>query len=150
MTRCLPVSRPFMMRGIGWRWLRGIDKKIAEQAALFQNNMVKSIGNYKKVISDEDELAGIPDRIKAIYKKAAEQNGYPGKWLIELSPPPDDIFLYSDNRALRKDIDQAFSNLAYKGQHDNRGVLLDLVRLRHRKARILGYKNYAEFVQEKS
>ncbi|MBI3441692.1 MAG: M3 family metallopeptidase [Proteobacteria bacterium] len=126
--------------------LRDVDQKITELADTFVSNIVKAIGDYKKVIDNEAELAGIPERTKNIYRAAAEQNGHPGKWLIELSPPPHDIFLYSENRELRKEIHQAVNNLAYGGPHDNRQVLMDLVRQRHRHARILGYKNYAELI----
>lgn len=142
------VSSGALLDEAGKDELRDIDREIAECAADFQNNIVRSIGAYKKIIDDEGDLAGLPDRVKDGYREAAEQNGYPGKWLIELSPPPNDIFLYSDNRALREEIHQAFNGLAYGGKHDNRGVLLNLVRLRHRRAQILGYQNHAECVLE--
>ncbi len=124
--------------------LHGTDKDIAALMAVFQNNVTKSLGEYKKVIDDEKYLAGVPDRAKDVYKAAAEKENLQGKWLITLSPPPHDIFAHCENRALRKELYEAFYTVASKGQYDNRKVLLDLARLRHHRAQLLGYDNYAE------
>ena len=126
--------------------LRTMNEKLSELGTKFSNNTVNSTKAYKKIIDDEKDLAGVPDRAKNIYKQCAEEEGLPGKWVIRLSPPPMDIFEYGENRALREEIFRARASIAYQGQHDNSAVVLDIVRLRQRRAELLGYPNHAAFV----
>lgn len=126
--------------------LCALDEEIAARTTEFQNNIIKATGAYKKVIDDEDELAGLPDRVKNIYRQAAEEEGLPGKWLIRLLPPPLDLLEYSENRPLRQEIFEAMSRIACAPPHDNRQVIVDIVRLRHERAQLLGFDNHAEYM----
>jgi peptidyl-dipeptidase Dcp len=126
--------------------LRDIKEKLSELSTKFENNTVNATDAYKKVIDDEKDLAGLPERAKNSYKQAAEEEGLTGKWLIKLSPPPIDILEYCENRALREEIQRARAGIAYKGQYDNSQIVLETVRLRQRAAELLGYANHAAFV----
>ena len=126
--------------------LRAVDEKLAELATTFKNNTVKGTDAFEKVIEDEKELVGLPDRVKAMYKDYADEKGLTGKWLIKLSPPPIDIAEYSENRALREEIHKARTNVAFGGPFDNRQVVLDIVAARQKKAELLGFADYASFV----
>ncbi len=126
--------------------MRAVDEKLAELATTFKNNTVKATAAFEKVIDDENDLRGLPDRVKAMYKDYAEEKGLAGKWLIKLSPPPIDIAEYSENRALREEIHKARTNIAFGGPFDNRQVILDIVALRQQKAELLGFGNYADYV----
>jgi peptidyl-dipeptidase Dcp len=126
--------------------LRAVDEKLAELATTFKNNTVKSTAAYEKVIDNEDELKGLPDRVKDLYRHGAEEKGLTGKWLIKLSPPPVDIAEYAENRALREEIYRARSSIAFGGPYDNRQVVLDIVAQRQKKAALLGYPDFASFV----
>ncbi|MCE9507628.1 MAG: M3 family metallopeptidase [Alphaproteobacteria bacterium] len=126
--------------------LRDIKEKLSELGTKFENNTVNATKAYKKVIDDEKDLAGVPERARNSYKQAAEEEGLTGKWLIKLSPPPIDIAEYCENRALREEIFRARSGIAYKGQYDNSPVVLEIVKLRQRAAELLGYANHAAFV----
>lgn len=127
---------------------RVLSEKLSELGTKFENNTVEATQAYKKVIDDEKDLAGLPWRVKNVYKDKAEKAGLKGKWLILMSPPPMDIFEYSENRALREEIYRARTTLAYDGQYDNRPIVLEMVKLRQRKAELLGYPNYAAFILE--
>ena len=126
--------------------LRDINEKLSELSTKFENNTVNATKAYTKVIDDEKDLAGVPERAKNSYKQAAEEEGLTGKWLIKLSPPPMDILEYCENRALREEIAKARSSIAYKGPYDNRPIVLETVKLRQRAAELLGYANHAAFV----
>ncbi|MFH1158982.1 MAG: M3 family metallopeptidase [Pseudomonadota bacterium] len=123
-----------------------INENLSRLNTAFDNNVVKSTEAYKKVIDNENDLAGVPDRVKNFYKKAAEDEGKPDKWIIRLSPPPTDILSHCENRALREEIYRATANVACQGEHDNSTIVLDIVRLRHKKAGLLGYPTYADYV----
>jgi peptidyl-dipeptidase Dcp len=126
--------------------LREIDEKLSQMTTQFGNNVMASAASWQKIIEDESYLNGIPSRAKDIYRDLAEQAGHPGKWLIPLDPPPQDITIYAENRALREEIFRALSNIACTGEHDNNGIVLEIVRLRHEKAQLLGYDTYAAYV----
>jgi peptidyl-dipeptidase Dcp len=51
--------------------LREINEKLSELGVAYRNNVVKSTDDYQKVISDEADLAGIPERVKNNYVAAA-------------------------------------------------------------------------------
>ena len=126
--------------------LRAVNEKLAELSTTFKNNTLKATAAYEKAIDNEDDLKGLPDRVKALYKHNAEKAGQPDKWLIKLSPPPIDIAEYAENRALREEIYKARCDIAFGGPFDNRQVVLDIVTQRQKKAELLGYDDYASFV----
>lgn len=126
--------------------MRKTDERLAELATLFKNNTVKATDAWEKPVTDENELRGLPDRVKAMYKAYAEKKGLKDQWLIKLSPPPIDILEYSENRELREEVHKARTNIAFGGQYDNRPVILEIVQLRQKKAELLGYTNYAAYV----
>lgn len=126
--------------------LRAVDEKLAELSTDFKNNTVKATDAWEKVVTDEAELVGLPARVKAMYKHYAEEKGLKDQWLIKLSPPPIDILEYSENRALREEVHKARTNVAFGGQYDNKQVVLDMVTLRQKKAKLLGFDTFAGYV----
>lgn len=126
--------------------LREISERMSELRTDYKNNTLQSVAAYQKVVDDEHELAGVPDRAKAAYRAAAEEAGMPGKFLIKLSPPPIDIVAYSENRALREEISRALSNVAYKGEFDNSNNAMEIAKLRHETANIMGFESHAAYV----
>ena len=135
-----------LLDAAGKKELRAVNEKLSELGVTYKNNVVKSTAAYTKVIDDEKDLAGIPDRVKNIYRQFAEEAGMPGKWLIKLSPPPTDIFEYCENRALREEIYRANTSTASQGEFDNSAIVLEIVRLRRKEAKLLGYADYAAFI----
>lgn len=126
--------------------LRALSEKMSELTTKFAQNVVKSTASYEKIVDDEAELKGLPERVKNNYKAAAEAKGLKGKFLIKLSPPPIDIATHAENRALRETIYRARLDIAYKDAYDNSAIALDIVRLRHERAKLLGFDTHADFV----
>jgi peptidyl-dipeptidase Dcp len=128
--------------------LRDIDEKLANTANAFQKNTTDATAAFTKTVVREEELAGIPQRTKDAYRERAVAAGLTNAWLIPLSPPPVTLLEYAENRALREEIWRANANRAYKDSFDNTGNVLDIVKLRHQRAQLLGYKSHAAFVLE--
>lgn len=126
--------------------LRKVNERLSELGTKYKNNSVKATAAYKKVISDEKDLAGLPERVKNTYRENARKAGLKDKWVILLSPPPLDLLEYSENRALREEITRARTLVGCAGEFDNREIVLETVRLRQRLAKLLGYTSYAAFV----
>jgi peptidyl-dipeptidase Dcp len=130
--------------------LREISKEMSTLGPAFNNNATKSAEAFELIIEDEADLSGLPDNAKAGAKQMADDKGYDGKWLITLDYPSFGPFVtYADNRELREQVWRAFSNRAYGDEFDNCDNILNIVRLRHEKAQLLGYKHHADYVLER-
>ena len=124
-----------------------ISERLTALSLLYSNNDMEATEAYKRVVDDEAELDGVPQRAKDQYKKAAENAGMPGKWLILLEPHPADILTHATNRALREEISNALWAVGSEtGKNDNRPVILEMVALRQEAAQLLGYQTHAEYV----
>ena len=90
----------------------------------------------------EEESAAVSDETLTAL---AEKFGYPDKWLIRLSAS-DQIYQSCQNRALREEIYRADYAAAYKDQFDNCPIVMEMAKLRHERAQLLGCNNFAEMI----
>jgi oligopeptidase A len=122
-----------------------------QQAALqtkFSENVLDATNAYELIITDEKRLAGLPDDVKQAAQASAEKEGKTG-WRFTLHfPSYFPILQYADDRALRETIYTAnatkASELGANSAWDNSQNIIDILKLRHEEAQLLGYKNYAE------
>ena len=129
---------------------RKISEEMSTLGPLFMNNAKKSSEAFELLIEDASDLSGLPDTAIAGAQQAAEEKGHDGKWLFTLDYPSYGPFLtYADNRDLREHMWRAFGNRAYGDAYDNTETIQKIVALRDERAKILGYKNHAEYVLER-
>lgn len=127
-------------------------KKINEELSMlslkFGDNLLKETNNYKLVIDNENDLAGLPESVIATAANAAKNTGVEGKWVFTLHNPSIMPFLqYANNRNLREQIYNAYINRGRNGnEYDNREIISKIVSLRVQKANLLGYESHAAFV----
>ncbi|ULC60192.1 M3 family metallopeptidase [Flaviramulus sp. BrNp1-15] len=129
--------------------LREIDKKLSQLKLKFGENVLAETNKFEMLINDEADLAGLPDGAKEAAKQLAESKDKEG-WLFTLDYPSYIPFMtYADNRELRKKLSLAAGSKSFKGDKlDNQNNVLDIVKLRHERATLLGYKTHAHFVLE--
>ena len=129
--------------------LREIDKQLATLKLKFGENVLAETNAFELLITNEEELAGLPEGAIEAAKNLAESRGKEG-WLITLDYPSYVPFMtYADNRELRKQLSLAFGSKGFKGDElDNQKIVLDIVNLRHQRAVLLGYESHAHFVLE--
>lgn len=129
--------------------LREINSKLSSLQVQFGQNVLAETNNYELVISDEADLAGLPQNVIDAAAEAAADKGHEG-WLFTLHNPSVMPFLHSaDNRELRRQIWEAYVNRANNGnEYDNNEVVKEMVALRIEKAKMLGYDNHAAYVLE--
>lgn len=115
----------------------------------FDQNALKDENRYEMLITDESELAGLPESIREAASALAKEKGKEG-WLINLSAPSYVPFVrYSERRDLREKLYRAYMSVGNKGdEFDNREIIKKIVNIRLEIARLMGYKNYAEYVLE--
>jgi oligopeptidase A len=126
-----------------------ISQQLSKLASKYEENVLDATNAWTKLINDESELAGLPETAMQQAKQTAEMAETNG-WMITLQFPSYlAVMTYADNRELRKEVYQAFSTRAsdqgpHTGQWDNSEIMEQILALRHEKAQLLGYKNYAE------
>ncbi|NBX65468.1 MAG: M3 family peptidase [Proteobacteria bacterium] len=130
--------------------LKDIDAELSKLSPKYSDNYLKSTKAFNMLISDEAELAGLPESAVAAAREDADARGHKAGWLFTLDYPSYGPFMtYADNRAAREKMWRAFSARAFGDAHDNCETTLQIVRLRHERANVLGYKTHADFVLER-
>ncbi len=133
----------------GKKKLRAINEQLSVLGPDFSKNVKKSSEKFTLVIEDEKDLAGLPKTSIDAAVMEAEERDMKGKWVFTLDYPSFGPFLtYADNRSLREQMWRAFGSRAYGDEFDNCENVLKIVRLKDERAKILGYKNHADFVLE--
>ncbi|WP_303318176.1 M3 family metallopeptidase [Flavivirga abyssicola] len=129
--------------------LRDIDKQLSQLTLKFGENVLAETNAFEMLITNEDDLSGLPEGTKEAAKQLAESKEKEG-WLFTLDYPSYIPFMtYADNRELRKKLALAAGAKAFKGDAlDNQDNVLQIVKLRFQRANLLGYKTHAHFVLE--
>lgn len=128
--------------------LRTIDMRLSTLSLNFSQNVLASTNAYSKLITDEKLLSGIPETAVAIAQKKAESKGQQG-WLFDLSMPSYlAVLTYADNREFRQEMYMQYNSRAFQNSFDNQQIIKEIITLRDAKAKLLGYKTYADYVLE--
>jgi len=131
------------------RELAEIHQALARLATRFAQNVMAD--EQDRVLElDRHELAGLPADLIAGAASLAAERGAAGKWLIANTRAAMEAFLtYSPAPDLRaKAFDLWRRRGDYGDDHDNVGIVTDMLRLRDRKARLLGFRSYAHWVAD--
>ncbi len=130
--------------------LREIDAESSKLKLKFGENVLAETNTYEKHITNEADLDGLPEGAKEAAAQLAKSKGKEEGWLLTLDYPSYIPFMkYATNRKLRKELSMAFGSKSFKGDAlDNQENVLKIVKLRHERANLLGYKTHAHFVLE--
>jgi oligopeptidase A len=127
-----------------------ISKRLAELHSKFSENVLDATQAWKKHVTDVAELRGLPDSALALTADTADREGLDG-WLLTLEfPSYHPVITYADDEALRREIYEANCTRASdQGPNanawDNGAVIEEIMRLRHERAGLLKFANYAEY-----
>ncbi|MDP3672526.1 MAG: M3 family metallopeptidase [Telluria sp.] len=129
-----------------------IQEQHAAVATRFSENVLDATNDYKLLIADETELAGLPEDVKQAARAAAEKDGKSGFLFTLHFPSYFPILQFCDNRALRETIYRANATKASElgavfselEKWDNTDNIATLLKLRDEEAKLLDYRNFAE------
>lgn len=129
--------------------LREIDKELSKLSLQFGENVLAETNNFELHLTDESDLAGLPEGTIEAARLLAKEKEKEG-WIFTLDYPSYVPFLtYADNRELRKKMAIAFGAKGFqKNEFNNEENVLKIAKLRHERANLLGYKTHAHFVLE--
>lgn len=129
--------------------LREIDKELSKLSLQFGENVLAETNTFQLHLTDEKDLAGLPEGTIEAARSLAKSEGKEG-WIFTLDHPSYLPFMtYADNRELRKKMAIAFGARSFQNnEFDNQEIVLKIVKLRQQRANLLGYKTHAHFVLE--
>ena len=129
--------------------LMEIEKQLSLASIEFGENGLAETNAFELVITDEKDLAGLPQSSINAAREAAQAAGKEG-WLFTLHKPSWIPFLqYADNRELRRKMYLGYINRGdNNNENDNKEVIARILKLRQQKAQIFGYETFAEFQLE--
>ncbi|HNC52605.1 MAG TPA: M3 family metallopeptidase [Accumulibacter sp.] len=126
---------------------RAISEELAQLSAKFAENLLDATNAYTELVTDEAELAGLPDDVRQAAFAAAERDGETG-WKFTLHMPSYlPVLQYADSRRLRSSMYRAYATRAAEfgaAELDNTPLIFRILELRREQAQLLGYRNYAE------
>ncbi len=133
--------------------LREINQELsANQIKFRENQLAETNENFKLIIEDEADLAGLPQGSIDAAAEAARNADMEGSWVFTLQKPSMIPFLqYADNRDLREKIYRGyFMRGNNNDEFDNKEAIHNIVNLRSEKARLLGYDTYGTYIIDKN
>lgn len=123
-----------------------INQQLAELSTKFANNVLTDEEGYVTFF-DSEQTAGLPDSFIKSAAAAAESRGQAGRYAVTNTRSSMDPFLrYADDRGLREIVWNNYYNRGDNGgENDNNKIIVDILSLRHERAQLLGYNNFAEW-----
>jgi len=123
-----------------------INQRLTSLFTEFGNRLLKDEDTFI-VLDREADLAGLPASLRDSYRAAAEEHQQPGKWAVVNTRSSVDPFLaFSARRDLRERVWKAFKNRGDNGgDSDTKSTILEIVKLRAERAKLLGYASHAHW-----
>jgi len=156
-----PVERRFLKKTVdgfrrhgaelddeGKRKLQEVEVELTRITTKFSENVLDSTNAFEYLMTDEAQLAGLPPSAIAAAKQSAEAKGMAG-WRFTLQGPSyAAILTYLDEAKVREHFYRASTRRAAQAPFDNSELVERILTLRHQKAHLLGYFNFADLVLE--
>ena len=130
---------------------QAIQEELAGLAAKFSENLLDATNAFAHLVTDANELTGLPDDVRAQAQNAAKTAGQSG-WRFTLHMPSYlPVMQYAESRALRQTMYRAYATRAAEfpengslPEWNNAPVMKRLLELKVEESKLLGYANFAE------
>lgn len=128
--------------------LKAVKERLAVLSTAFSQNLLADERDWWMALAPED-LAGLPGFVVAGLAEAAKERGQAGHVLTLNRSLIVPFLQYSTRRDLRETAWRAWAARGETGgATDNRGIAAEILALRHERARLLGYADFASFKLE--
>ncbi len=129
---------------------RRLSRELSELTVQFAQNTLKEINRFQLVVTDQSQLAGLPESVVEAAAQTAREKGVDG-WVFTLHAPSYRPFMtYCVDRNLRRQMYMAYmTQCTHDDESDNLGIVPAIVNTRMKLAQILGYDTYADYVLQK-
>jgi peptidyl-dipeptidase Dcp len=129
-----------------------LNERLATLYTSFAQNVLGDEDAYTTLLTSEADLAGLPASLRASASEAASALGHKGQWAITNTRSSVEPFLsMSERRDLRERVWRIFTSRGDHGDgRDNKKVITEILQLRARRAKLLGYRSHADWRAEDS
>lgn len=126
--------------------LKGINQELSNAFIAFNENVLKDTNAWELVVEKQEDLAGLPESAIAMAADEAKARGKEGKWTFTLHAPSRlAVLTYADNRDLREKMWKGYTSLASTGKYNNDSIINEIIKLRTKKANMLGFNCFADY-----
>jgi oligopeptidase A len=132
----------------GKRRLAEIDVELGQLTNRYAQHVLDATNAFELVIDDEAELSGLPASAKEAARTSARAKGKPGFRFTLQAPSYTALMTYLDHAGHREHVWRAYNTRACAAPWDNRPLVTQILRLRREKARLLGFRDFADLVLE--
>ncbi|GAV19594.1 oligopeptidase A [Mariprofundus micogutta] len=123
---------------------KAIQMRLSELTTAFGQHVLDATQAFDLHLSDEADVAGLPESVLASASQRAELSGKEGGWLITLDAPSYVPFMqFAEHRGLRETMYREYVTRASGGELDNGPVIDEILSLRSEAADLLGFEHYA-------
>ena len=126
----------------GKKRLAEIDVELATITTKFGENTLDATNDWELVITDEAQLAGLPESAVAAARGSAASKGREGFRFSLQAPSYIALMTYLDDRAIREQAYRAFQSRAAGGKFDNRELVLRILALRGERGDPIGIPEF--------
>jgi peptidyl-dipeptidase Dcp len=143
------VRKGALLEGTARERYRKITTELSKLTLQFGENLLNETNAYQLHVTNQDDLAGLPDGVMDAAAALAKSQKKEG-WIFTLQFPSYMPFMkYAQNRELRRQMYMAYSKRGNNNnKHDNKILIQQIVSLRVEKAKLLGFESHAHFVLE--
>ncbi len=125
--------------------LRTINKQLGAISEKFSDNGTQARRAYWKRVTDRALLGEMPEHDIAMAAEEAKTRKVKG-WVFTLAYPSySAVQRYCTDRTVREALYRAHVSVASSGTRDNRPLIVKILQRRQEKARLLGYRRYADY-----
>lgn len=123
-----------------------LSTKLSQLTLDFGQNSLKESNKFEMLLTDEADLAGLPQMVKDAAAAKAKAKGKEG-YMFDLSAPSYIAFMkYSTRRDLRQKLYMAYNTKCVAGgEFDNQENVKEIAKTRMQIANLLGYPDYATY-----
>ncbi|WP_049621354.1 M3 family metallopeptidase [Frateuria defendens] len=128
---------------------REIGVELSRLSTEFANAVLDATDAWHQHVTDERDLAGIPESGRAVLRQYAKEQDLDGFLVTLKQPSVQAVLTYADDRRLRERVYWAYQTRAsdqgpQAGKYDNSARIGKIMALRHEAAQLLGFANAAE------
>ncbi|MBK1649831.1 oligopeptidase A [Rhabdochromatium marinum] len=128
---------------------RAMNQRMTRLTSQYEENLLDATNAWFKHIQQADQLKGLPDSALALARQQARERDLDG-WVLTLDIPSYlPVMMYAEDGELRRELYTAYCTRAsdqgpQAGRWDNGPLMEEILALRHERAQLLGFANFAE------
>lgn len=121
-------------------------QQLAQLTTRFAQNVLHDESHWQLPLATEADLLGLPPFVRSAARQAAAERGLETPVITLARSLIVPFLTFSERRDLREVAWRAWAGRGeHAGEHDNRELIRDILRLRQEQARLHGHRSYADF-----